>query len=109
LGGDEFVVLLPELNDPQAAVRIAAKITETLAAPIPFEGRELPVSASVGVCAAAAEEFDADAFLRNADAALYRAKNRGRHCFQVFSAGQDEGLWKKERERNATEGASPKA
>ena len=102
-------MLLPELNDPQAAVRIAAKITETLAAPIPFEGRELPVSASVGVCAAAAEEFDADAFLRNADAALYRAKNRGRHCFQVFSAGQDEGHWKKERERNATEGASPKA
>jgi diguanylate cyclase (GGDEF)-like protein len=91
MGGDEFVVLLPDLSDPQAAVRIAAKITETLAVPIPFDGREMPVSASVGVCAAAAEEFDADAFLRNADAALYRAKNHGRHCFQVYSAGLDEG------------------
>jgi len=102
MGGDEFVVLLPDLSDPQAAVRIAAKITETLAVPIPFEGREMPVSASVGVCAAVADEFDADAFLRNADAALYRAKNCGRHCFQVFSAGLYEGQGEKARERKVT-------
>lgn len=108
MGGDEFVVLLPHLNEPQAAVRIAAKITETLAVPIPFEGRDIPVSASIGVCAAAAGEFDTDAFLRNADAALYRAKNHGRHCFQVYSAGLDEEQRDKALEQNAKEAAAPK-
>jgi hypothetical protein len=71
-------VFLPDLTDPQAAERIAAKITETLAVPIPFEGREMPVSVSVGVCAAVADEFDADAFMRNADAALYFAPTRAK-------------------------------
>jgi diguanylate cyclase (GGDEF)-like protein len=109
LGGDEFVVLLPDLVDPQSAERIAATIVEKLAVPIPFEGREMPVSTSVGVCAAAADKFDVDAFLRNADAALYRAKERGRNCFQVFAAGLDESLREKELERNATEASAPKA
>jgi diguanylate cyclase (GGDEF)-like protein len=98
LGGDEFVVLLPDLADPQAAERIAATIVESLAVPIPFEGREIPVSTSVGVCAAAADKFDGDAFLRNADAALYRAKDSGRNCLQVFAAGLDESHREKERE-----------
>ena len=98
LGGDEFVVLLPDLADPQSGVRIAATIVEKLAVPIPFEGREIPVSASVGVCAAAADKLDADDFLRNADAALYRAKESGRHCLQIFAAGLDESLREKERE-----------
>jgi diguanylate cyclase (GGDEF)-like protein len=109
LGGDEFVVLLPDLADPQSAERIAATIVEKLAVPIPFEGREMPVSTSVGVCAAAADKFDVDAFLRNADAALYRAKERGRNCFQVFAAGLDKSLREKELERNATEASAPKA
>ena len=109
LGGDEFVVLLPDLADPQSAERIAATIVEKLAVPIPFEGREMPVSTSVGVCAAAADKFDVDAFLRNADAALYRAKERGRNCFQVFAAGLDKSLREMELERNATEASAPKA
>ncbi|MGO9776595.1 MAG: diguanylate cyclase domain-containing protein [Terracidiphilus sp.] len=98
LGGDEFVVLLPDLADPQSAVKIAATIVETLAVPIPFEGLEIPVSTSVGVCAAAADKFDVDAFMRNADAALYRAKDSGRNCLQVFAVEQDESLLEKELE-----------
>jgi diguanylate cyclase (GGDEF)-like protein len=109
LGGDEFVVLLPDLADPQAAERIAATIVESLAVPIPFEGREIPVSTSVGVCAAAADKFDGDAFLRNADAALYRAKERGRNCLQVFAVEQDASLRENEFDGNATEDAAPKA
>lgn len=85
LGGDEFVVLLPELNDPQALGRIAGNIVESLAVPFPFAGREIKVSASVGICASAAGEMDADALLRNADAALYNAKANGRNCFQYFT------------------------
>jgi len=85
MGGDEFIVLLPDLRDPQIAERIAANIVETLAAPIFFEGRVLPVSVSVGVCSAAAAELDADALLKNVDAALYHAKEHGRNRFEVFT------------------------
>jgi diguanylate cyclase (GGDEF)-like protein len=109
LGGDEFVVLLPDLDDPQSGVRIATTIVERLAIPIPFEGLEIPVSASVGVCAASADRFDVDAFLRNADAALYRAKEHGRNCLQVFPVEPDASLRENELDGNTTGDAAPKA
>jgi diguanylate cyclase (GGDEF)-like protein len=85
LGGDEFIVLLADLTDPQIVEKIAANIVESLAVPILFEGREVPISGSVGVCTASVANPDSDALLRNADAALYRAKARGRGCFEIFT------------------------
>jgi diguanylate cyclase (GGDEF)-like protein len=85
MGGDEFIVLLPNLSDSESAERIAAIIVEALAVPIPFEGNLVRISASVGVCSAPAGRLDADALLRCADAALYHAKASGRNCFQVFT------------------------
>ena len=85
LGGDEFVVLLADLRDPRIAERIATNIVRTLAVPVPFAGRELPVSVSVGVCTGFAGFVDAEALLRNADVALYQAKTNGRNRFQVFT------------------------
>jgi len=85
IGGDEFVVLLTDLRDAHAAERIAATIVETLAIPIPFEGREVPVTTSVGVCSASAGELDAEALFKGADAALYQAKAGGRNCLRVFA------------------------
>jgi diguanylate cyclase (GGDEF)-like protein len=88
LGGDEFVVLLPDLKRPQAAERIAANLVKTLAVPIPFNGVDVKVSASIGVFAAPALGLDGEAFMRNADTALYDAKAKGRNCFQVFVRGK---------------------
>jgi diguanylate cyclase (GGDEF)-like protein len=85
LGGDEFIVLLADLTDSRVVEKIAANIVESLAVPIPFEGREVPISGSVGVCAASAADPDSDALLRNADAALYRAKAKGRGRFEIFT------------------------
>jgi len=85
MGGDEFVVLLSDLHNPRMAEEIAADVVATLAVPVLFAGGKVPVSASVGVCTAFAEDLDVDFLLRNADAALYQAKARGRNCFQVFS------------------------
>jgi diguanylate cyclase (GGDEF)-like protein len=85
LGGDEFVVLLQDLTDLRAAERIAAVIVGSLAVPIPIDGREVPVSVSVGVCALSAEAFDAANLLKNADAALYGAKTSGRNRFQIYT------------------------
>jgi diguanylate cyclase (GGDEF)-like protein len=87
IGGDEFVVLLTDLRDAHAAERIAANIVETLAIPIPFGGREVPVTTSVGVCSAVAGELDAEALFKGADAALYLAKASGRNCLRVFTPG----------------------
>ena len=84
LGGDEFVVLLQDLTDLHAADEIAANIVATLAVSIPFDGREIPVSVSVGVCALAAEKCDANDLLKNADAALYDAKANGRNRFRRY-------------------------
>ena len=85
MGGDEFVVLLTDLSDPRSAENIAAKVVAALSVPVSFAGRELPVSVSVGVCSASAAELDADVLLRNVDAALYRAKEKGRNRFEVFT------------------------
>ena len=87
MGGDEFVVLLPDLIDPRAAENIAAKLVTVLSAPVSFGGRALAVSVSVGVCTASLGELDADALLRSVDAALYRAKAKGKNRFEVFIPG----------------------
>jgi diguanylate cyclase (GGDEF)-like protein len=92
LGGDEFVVLLPEIHDPHAAELVASTVVSSLSLPVLFAGFEIPVSVSVGIGTAFEGEMDADAILRHADAALYQAKNSGRHCFQVFVDGMEESL-----------------
>lgn len=83
MGGDEFMVLLPDLSDRLSAESIAEKLVATLSAPIPFAGHELLVSVSIGVCTAHGEGLDAEALQKNVDAALYRAKARGRNCFAI--------------------------
>jgi len=85
LGGDEFVVLLAGLNESKSAEVVAANIVETLARPISFEGHQVPVSVSVGLCEASSGELDGDELMKNADAALYRAKEHGRGCYEIFT------------------------
>jgi diguanylate cyclase (GGDEF)-like protein len=84
MGGDEFVVLLTGLHDPQFAEGVAAKVVAALGVPVQFGGQSLPISVSIGVCSAFAPELDAETLLKRADAALYRAKANGRNCFEVY-------------------------
>ena len=85
IGGDEFVILLPEFGDRQAAENIAEKLVAALSVPISFEEHLVPVTVSVGVCTSPAGELDADELLKNADIALYLAKERGRNRFEIFT------------------------
>jgi len=86
LGGDEFVVVLPEVSDLRGAVWVAEKLRAAVAEPLTFGHHQITTSMSVGV-ALAASGMPARRLLRNADAALYGAKNAGRDQVAVF--GED--------------------
>jgi len=84
LSGDEFVVLLEESGDHAAVARLAARIVAAFEAPFQLEGGEHFASASLGVAVATPDCHSPAALVRDADAALYRAKARGRACFEIF-------------------------
>ena len=86
LGGDEFVVLLPEVQEAAGATLVAEKLLETVARPCLIEGHELHVTTSIGIALYPEDGADAATLLREADAALYRAKERGRNIYQLFTA-----------------------
>jgi diguanylate cyclase (GGDEF)-like protein/PAS domain S-box-containing protein len=76
-GGDEFTVLIEALDDPAEAVQVAERITDELRRPFIMEGRELHVAASIGISLGDARTHDPDGLLREADTAMYRAKDEG--------------------------------
>jgi diguanylate cyclase (GGDEF)-like protein len=83
MGGDEFTVILPETADPTAAAHAAQRIVQRLAEPFQVHGHELRIGASVGIAAFPVDGNDAETLLKNADAAMYTAKQAGRgtHAF----------------------------
>ncbi|HVY79317.1 MAG TPA: EAL domain-containing protein, partial [Solirubrobacterales bacterium] len=88
-GGDEFGILVDRLADEDEAVAIADRIASAFAEPYRMEGVEHFVSASVGIAVARPsthEPVDADMLIRDADAAMYRAKERGRARCELFDA-----------------------
>jgi diguanylate cyclase (GGDEF)-like protein len=85
-GGDEFVLLLENLSATKDAEVLAEKVLACCAAPFVIEGRELHVSASVGVSLYPENGNDAEALLKNADTAMYRAKEKGRNTYRFYAA-----------------------
>jgi diguanylate cyclase (GGDEF)-like protein/PAS domain S-box-containing protein len=84
LGGDEFVVVLPSLDQPKAAEKVALKLVDALAPPIDLGGQEFRVSASIGISLFPEDGRDTETLLRNADSAMYHAKDMGRNNYQFF-------------------------
>lgn len=85
LGGDEFLVILNELREPDAAAQVATKIIETIANPFPLNEREVYVGASVGITLYPQDGDEYPVLLRNADAAMYRAKQEGRNTYRFYT------------------------
>ncbi len=88
LGGDEFTVLCEGLRSPRDAVAIATRLVESLRDPVPLaDGGVAPMSVSVGVAVSNGPDDQPESLLRDADAAMYRAKERGRNRVEVFDDG----------------------
>jgi diguanylate cyclase (GGDEF)-like protein/PAS domain S-box-containing protein len=85
LGGDEFTVLLTNLRDVQDAGTVARRIVDAMAIPFLIEGREIFVTISVGIAIFPVDGESIDALLKNADSAMYHAKEQGRNNFQFYS------------------------
>jgi diguanylate cyclase (GGDEF)-like protein len=85
-GGDEFVVVLPELEHRQDAMHVARKILAALCQPYLLAGHELTVSGSAGIALYPDDGQTVSELLRKADAAMYRAKEEGRNTFRFFSS-----------------------
>ncbi len=86
IGGDEFVVLLPALKDATDCVRVAEKLLAALGEPMHLEGQTLTVGASIGLVTYPAGGHDAESLLRQADAAMYAAKQAGRNGYRVVDS-----------------------
>jgi diguanylate cyclase (GGDEF)-like protein/PAS domain S-box-containing protein len=86
IGGDEFVVVLPEIKRASDAAQVAQKVIEELSRPIPADERELSVTPSIGIAVFPDDGRDAETLIRNSDAAMYHAKQMGRANYQFFTA-----------------------
>jgi diguanylate cyclase (GGDEF)-like protein/PAS domain S-box-containing protein len=86
IGGDEFVVVLPEIKRASDAAQVAQKAIEELSRPIPVDERELTVTPSIGIAVFPDDGRDAETLIRNSDAAMYHAKEMGRANYQFFTA-----------------------
>ena len=85
IGGDEFVVLIEEFRDFEQLAGVARKILETAARPVQVQGRECRVTASIGISVFPQDGKDSQTLLKNADGAMYRAKEQGKNRFQLHS------------------------
>ena len=85
LGGDEFVILLPTLARSEDAVQVASKVLDAFKVQISQDGRDLHLSASIGISVFPQDGDSCDLLLQHADVAMYRAKSNGRNGFQSYS------------------------
>jgi diguanylate cyclase (GGDEF)-like protein/PAS domain S-box-containing protein len=86
LGGDEFVVLLQEVSDPAQAAAVARNILAVVMKPVVILGQECRVTASVGICLHPDDGQDDQSIMKNADMAMYLAKEEGKNNFQFFTS-----------------------
>ncbi|MEO1760787.1 MAG: bifunctional diguanylate cyclase/phosphodiesterase [Cyanobacteria bacterium J06629_18] len=85
-GGDEFTLLLPEISDTQDAARIAEEILNALKPAFLIENHLLHISASIGIAVYPNDGQDGETLIKNADAALNRAKSQGRNHYQIYNS-----------------------
>jgi diguanylate cyclase (GGDEF)-like protein/PAS domain S-box-containing protein len=86
-GGDEFLVVLPDVEDEQSPVPVAEKLLAAISEPMDVDGQAVSVSPSIGIAVYPRDGDNPEDLIRNADAAMYLAKERGRSNHQFFNKG----------------------
>ena len=84
-GGDEFVILMPDVADPADIARGAQKMLDAVASAYAIDGHELITTPSIGISVYPSDGEDVETLLKNADAAMYHAKESGRNNYQFFT------------------------
>jgi diguanylate cyclase (GGDEF)-like protein len=92
LGGDEFTLYLAEIAQVQDAARVAQRILDVLSKPFMLGTHEVFITASIGITVFPMDGADGDTLLKNADTAMYHAKNRGRNNYQFFAASMNASI-----------------
>lgn len=90
MGGDEFIILLPEVSNDEQAAGAARKILSTIEEPIRLEGHEFRMTTSIGIAIFPEHGEDTEKLLRNADVALYDAKRHGKNNFTLYRGDMNE-------------------
>jgi diguanylate cyclase (GGDEF)-like protein len=86
LGGDDFGLIVEDVHTPYDAARIARRVQRALQGLAMISGHSITVSSGIGIVLNSARYTDAEAIVRDADTAMYRAKNRGRSQYEIFDA-----------------------
>jgi diguanylate cyclase (GGDEF)-like protein/PAS domain S-box-containing protein len=87
LGGDEFTILIDDFKDPADAKHAAERLIKAVSAPFVLEGKEVFISASIGIALSSAASYESpEEILRDADTAMYRAKSLGKGRYETFDA-----------------------
>ena len=88
-GGDEFIILLPDLDSPQEAVRVAQTIIDSFDKTFILPEHELFIGSCIGISIFPADGVDVETLIKNADMAMYRAKEQGRNRFHLYNRSMD--------------------
>lgn len=92
-GGDEFVIVLSAEDPFKASASLAHRIIESIAKPFKLSGNEVMIGTTIGICVFDDDVKDPASLLKNADLALYRAKEEGRGRFRFYESGMDRQMW----------------
>ena len=84
LGGDEFTVILSDIKEPENVVTVARRILDEIPRTYNLDGNEVSVTTSIGISIFPADGVEGSSLLKNADSAMYQAKNRGRNNYQFY-------------------------
>jgi diguanylate cyclase (GGDEF)-like protein len=86
MGGDEFLLILPEMQKPLDAVQTAERILDALSTPFLLEGYQVEITTSIGISFYPDDGTDAESLIKNADIAMYKAKEKGGNTYHLFTS-----------------------